>query len=504
VRHRAGMITVLIAALAIAAMAPQPDARQWVRDALAASGGEAAMRGLTVVRLHGIEESYGLGYSPDVDHPRMLLNAFDDLRDVGALRERRTYQQAAASNNDPLGVTFVMPDSVGAIGFSSRNSGALFAAPDFYVRAARERLRQGVERLLVSLLDAPDLKAEADTVIQGVAQHVVSSQGGTTRVYLSVVTHLPTLVDTFGEDDNDPDWTQWGDVHTRTWYSSWSRESGGIHYPRTWTTERNGMPINRVSIFRVDLHPAAPADSFAIPDSVRAKFVAVTPMVLGNGRGQPIELADGVTWVVGRWATMLVRQPSGIVVIDSPYATAYSAVVLQEVSRRYPGVPVQSLVVTDFMWAHFGGVREYVARGIPVYANARNEAILRAVTSARHVSHPDSLSTSGRHLMFRPVAAKVAIGDGPNRVELYPVDVAGADYGRRIVVAYLPNRRILWVSDLYSPGGEVNFAAQGEGELASVIAQNGLAVDTIVGSHLPPTAWKTVSDEINAKIAAAQ
>jgi hypothetical protein len=490
------MIPILFAAATVASTLPAHntvDPRQYVRDAVTASGGEAALRSLSVVRLHGVTESFGIGYSPDAEHPRLNFDVFDDLRDVAALRERLTYTEAAPSNNEPISVRYVMSDSVGAIGLSVRNNGALFAAPDFYVRTHRDGLRNGIERLVLTLLEAPDLRAEADTVIQGVPQHVVSTEHGLTRVYLSAVTHLPTLVDRFGEDDDDPDWAQWGDVHTRTWYSSWSREAGGVRYPRTWTTDRNGYATDRVSIFRIDPHPVAPADSFAVSDSIRATFVASTPMVLGNGRGTPTELGDGVTWIAGRWATMIVRQPTGVVVIDSPYAVAYSARVLDEIARRYPGVPVTSLVVTDFMWSHFGGFREYVARGIPVYGNARNERILRTITNTRHISHPDSLARSGRRLVFQPVASKVTLGAGPNRIELYPVDVTGADYGRRIVVAYLPERHLLWVSDLYSPGGEVNFAAQGESELAAVIDQNHLAVDTIVGSHLPPTDWKKVS-----------
>lgn len=481
----------------IPAHAATADARQWVRDAIAASGGESALRGLRFIRLRGIDETYGVGYSPDIAHPRMGFESFDDLRDVVTLSERKTSHIAAPSRNDPFGVQYIMSDSVGAIQFGPAASGALAPAPDFYVRMTRERLRDGIERLLFTLLDASDLNVEPDTIIQGIPQHVVSTAHGAKRVYLSAVTGLPTLVDVFGEDDDDPEWTQWGDVHTRTWYTAWSRESGGVHYPRTWTIERNGLLIERVSIFEVDLYPAVPADSFAIPDSVRTRFVPSQPMILTNGRGKPIDLADGVTWIPGRWGTLMVHQRSGVVMIDSPYATTYSMRVLDEAARRYPDVPVRSLVVTDFMWAHFGGVREYVARGVPVYANARNESILRAVTSARHISHPDSLAKSGRRLEFHPVAAATSLGDGPNRVELYPVDVPGADYGRRIVVAYLPERHILWVSDLYSPGGEANFASQGESELAALITEKGLTVDTIVGSHLPPTDWKKVSNAVN-------
>ena len=491
----------VVLALATITLAPASDARQVVRDAIAAQGGETALRALSVVRIRGIEESFGIGYSPDVDHPRMGLYIFDELRDVRTLRERRTFQVGAPSINDMVAMRVVMSDSVGAWG---RPDTVLGPAPAPYINLRRDELALGPERLLLMLLDAADLRAAGDTTIQGVPHQVVSIHNGNLRVYLSTVTHLPTLMDVYGPIPDDAEWDVWGDVHSRTWLSSWSLEQGGIRYPRTWTTERAGHLFDKVSVFSIDPHPVAPADSFAISDGVRAKYVMHPPMVLGNGRGQPIEMADGITWIPGRWATMVVRQLTGIVVIDSPYGSEYSACVLDEVRRRYPDEAVRALVVTDFMWAHLGGVREYVAHKVPVYANARNESILRAVTSAKHAIHPDALSTIEQQLIFHPVAGVQQIGEGPNRIELIPVDVAGADYGRKIIVAYFPNRHILWSSDLYSPGGEVNFAMQNASELAALIAQRGLAVDTIVGSHLRPTAWKTVESALSARVAAVQ
>jgi hypothetical protein len=491
----------VVLALTTISLVPPSDARQWVREAIAAQGGETALRALSIVRIRGIEESFGIEYSPDVDHPRMGLYIFNDLRDARTLRERRTLQVGAPSIDEMLSTRIVMSDSVGAWG---PPDSVPSAAPAQVINLRRDELALGPERLLLMLLDAPDLRAAGDTMIQGVRQHVVAIHNGSLRVYLSAVTRLPTLMDVYGPIPDDAQWDVWGDVHSRTWFTAWSLEQGGIRYPRTWTTERAGHLSDKVSIFSIDPHPVAPADSFAVSDEVRSKYIVHPPMILGNGRGQPIEMADGITWIPGRWATMVVRQPSGIVVIDSPYGSEYSALVLDEVKRRYPGEAVRALVVTDFMWAHFGGVREYAAHKVPVYANARNESVLRAVTTAKHVTHPDALSTSGQQLIFHPVAGVQQIGEGPNRIELFPVDVFGADYGRKIIVAYFPGRHIMWSSDLYSPGGEVNFAMQNASELAALIAQRGLAVDTIVGSHLRPTAWKTVDSALSARVASVQ
>jgi hypothetical protein len=490
------MLWTLVAAATLA-LPPHSDARQWVRDAIAAQGGEAALRAVNAVRLRGIAEAYENAYSEDLVHTRMTFTLFDELRDVRLLRMRRAFRDETPGFNETPEARLVITDSVGAIGDST---GALHAAPAWLIHLMRPALERGPERLLLIMLSAPDLRAAGDTVIQGIAQHVVSMHQGALRVYLDAVTHLPTLVDVFVDEPDDQEWTLWGDVHRRTWYGNWSLEPGGVRYPRTWTTERDGRLFEKVTIFRIDMNPVAPADSFAISDSVRAQYVERPTLVLGNGRGKPIDLADGVTYVQGRWGAMIVHQPSGVVVIESPYSSEYSALVLDEVARRYPGEPVRGLVVGDFKWAHIGGIREYVARKVPVYANARNERILRGVTAARYVTHPDALSRNPQPIVLHPVADILQIGEGPNRIQLIPIDVPGADEGRKTLVAYLPGRRIMWSADLYSPHAEPNFAMQGASELAALIAQHGLVVDTLAGSLFRPTPWTTVSDELRQRL----
>lgn len=303
------------------------------------------------------------------------------------------------------------------------------------------------------------------------------------------------MVDVFA-DDPDSEWSVWGDTHTRTWYSSWSLLPGGVRYPRTWTVERNGLPLQKTSVIRVDLRPAA-TDSFAIPDAVRAKFATSSaPTTLGNGRGSPIELTEGVTYLPGRWGVLLVRQPSGVVVVDAPLSADYSSRVFDEVAHRYPSSSVSAVVLSDFMWVHLGGMREYVARGVPVYANDRNEVLLRQIVAAPHRTHPDSLALAAKPLAFRGVKGVQQIGTGSNRIQLLSVGVVGADYGRRVVLTYLPERHLLYASDLYSPRGEANFASQGASELVEIVRAFGLVVETVVGSHLAPTPWATIATTI--------
>lgn len=155
-----------------------PNPRDWVREAIVACGGERILRGLTVVRLHGIWEEPGVAYSPDIDHPRMYYEIFDELRDAASLRLRRHYEGSVPSLDTPLVATTIISDSVAAqAGGSTQPNGslALFRAGTATdVQLGYEQLRLGPERLLLTLLEATDLEAAGDTIIQGASHHVVS------------------------------------------------------------------------------------------------------------------------------------------------------------------------------------------------------------------------------------------------------------------------------------------------------------------------------------------
>src|ERR1700735_1511139 len=147
--------------------APAPDARQWVRDALDATGGESALRGLQGVRLQGVDELYGMGYSPDIDHPRMYFLRFEELRDVASFRLRRHDEGAGANFSAPS----VLVRGVAAPAAARINAaGAMSFGAPADAGLAGERFVLGPERLLLTVLAAPDLRAAPDTMIQGI-QH---------------------------------------------------------------------------------------------------------------------------------------------------------------------------------------------------------------------------------------------------------------------------------------------------------------------------------------------
>jgi hypothetical protein len=132
----------------------------------------------------------------------------------------------------------------------------------------------------------------------------------------------------------------------------------------------------------------------------------------------------------GNWNVEFVEQPDGLVILEAPIGSHYSVQVLDEAAKRHPGVKVKAVVTTSDAWPHLGGIREYAARGIPIYALDLNVSILTRVINAPHTFAPDSLSARPKAPAFRAVAARTTIGTGDTRIEIIPRGETRADDAR--------------------------------------------------------------------------
>src|SRR5262249_17333067 len=138
-------------------------------------------------------------------------------------------------------------------------------------------------------------------------------------------------------------------------------------------------------------------------------------------------------------------------------SAGHSAQVIDEAKRRFPNVPIKAVITTSDAWPHFGGVREYVARSIPIYALDLNLPILNRMVKSSRRLNPDALERNPRRPDFRVVSGKTLRGDGPNRMELYPVRT---ETGERMIMIYFPQHHLLYASDLIQPSRGGLFNAQ--------------------------------------------
>ena len=164
---------------------------------------------------------------------------------------------------------------------------------------------------------------------------------------------------------------------------------------------------------------------------------------------------------------------------------------LATVRRLYPGVPVKAVVSTSDAWPHLGGVREYVARRIPLYALDVNQPILTRLLRAPFRTAPDSLQRAPvRRPDLRLVTTTTTLGRGPNRLELYP---ARTESGERMLLVYLPEHHLLYASDLVQPGPAGGFAfPEYVAELRARVEALGLPVQRVFALHSSPLPWAEV------------
>jgi hypothetical protein len=460
-----------------------------LKQALEAQGGEQKLRAIQSVSFEASGYRNMLEQSERPEGPYLVtFQKTAELHDHAHHALRRRAELSAPGGQD-YAVTSVVANKMAMQAFGANQSPG--TALD--VQVALENLALAPERVLVTALDAPDARREADTVLQGVPHQVVAFtiDGAPARIYLNQDTHLPTAVDYSGAAARAEGYAAYlGDVTLRTLWSFWRLDKSGLRYPMQWDLQLNGMPSR---MLRLDsLKCDAPFDPAAttIPAEVAARFQPDAPARIPDnaklGKDQS-EIAPGIVQIRSSWDVAIVDQGDGLVVIEAPVSSSYSAQVLLEAARRYPGKPVKAVVSTSDSWPHLAGIREYAAHGIPVYALDRSGPIVRRTLDASYASHPDALQKAPRKPILRLVSGKTVIGSGPNRIELYPLR---GETSERQLMAWFPGQRLLYGSDPFQRkqgGGYTD--AQAVSELVQAAARAHLDVDRFFMMHLGPTPY---------------
>jgi glyoxylase-like metal-dependent hydrolase (beta-lactamase superfamily II) len=495
-------VCVAAALYTAAPQSPSAQARDLVMRAVEALGGKAALTSIASLDIESIGHDYFIDQSERPEGPFIVgYVSTSEHRDVSGGRSRLETQQRNVLAPDWSGGGAVT--IVDAAGAAVTRSGKYIAASRAAFEDGRERLEMAPERLLLTAIDAPDLAIAPPVTLQGIPQHVVTFtwRGRQVRVLIDAHDDVLSAVETTSDDA----YGIWGRVRTTIYYSLWTLLPGGVRYPLQTDREWNGVTQSSSTITKIAVNQRVDAAQFTIPDETKKAFAAL-PAVSGIPAltfdpAKATELAPGVTQFSGNWNVAFVRQPDGVVVIEAPIGSSYSAAVLAEAERRYPGTRVKAVITTSDAWPHLGGLREYVARGIAVYACDLNRPILERLLKADYSAHPDALATSPRAPRFTWVTGKTVIGSGDTRIEIYP---AHGENGERMLFAYLPSAKLLYSSDdIQRDRPNHFFMPEYLFEVREAVRRYGLAVDRIFGMHVGPTPWSAIEDAIASAAASS-
>jgi hypothetical protein len=330
-------------------------------------------------------------------------------------------------------------------------------------RSIGDRVALSPERLLLTAASAPDLKSLPRETLWHVPQDVVGFtwRGMQVRLYMDRNLHLPSrLVVTRGNSFERLD-AMLGDA-TYVTDLSFYKPVGGIRYPMQWTTMRDGRPFATTVVTRFEPNPPSREQVYALPadaaiDLTTANIPYSARTIPVPADGDPLRrIASDVWQIEGAWNVLVVRQADGLVVVECPQSGGYSEQVLTLLRARFPNTPIKALIsTTDSLW-HIAGVRPYVAEGIAIYALNLNIPALMTLIDNRRSYDPDRLSNHPRKPLIEAVTGRTVVGEGANRIELYPV-AGRAD--ERMMMAYLPALGLLYGSsnDISAATGQPAF-----------------------------------------------
>ena len=231
-----------------------------------------------------------------------------------------------------------------------------------------------------------------------------------------------------------------GDTPIEFRYSEY-RDFDGLRFPVFIERRVAGLPWYELTVSSVRINTARPFD---VPPEIAANPV---PSV---ARIDVSELAPGV-WLFGGGShnTVIVDQAGGLLVIEAPLGEERSQAVLAEIGSRFGKKKIRGVVNTHTHFDHAGGLRTFVAAGIPVITHAQNAAYYETAWRQPHTLSPDRLAKAPRRARFETFTDKLLLDDPQRPVEIHTLQ--GSGHNDAFAMVYLPKQRLLVEADAWTP-----------------------------------------------------
>jgi glyoxylase-like metal-dependent hydrolase (beta-lactamase superfamily II) len=367
--------------------------------------------------------------------------------------------------------------------------------PSRFATRLRDLHRMPV-RILYAAKNAPDVTREPDKVDGKTTLNVIhfKDAGQVVELQLDSFNKLPTRV-IYREDD-----PIYGDTLNELAFFDW-RDYSGVRLPQTQAIFLNGNKIREEHVRTLINNPKYDDSSLSVPAEIRSqpevgeRIVSQWPMrrlvmgvnYLDFGRDQKIEIVEagkGIYHIKGSdHHTLAIEMKDHVVVVEAPFFEERSVAVIKAIEDKIPGKPIKYLVLTHFHIDHTGGTRAFAAKGATILTQDGNVEFVKTMLARPKTVRPDSLAkAAGVTANVEGFKDVKTLTDGDRTIELREISNPHAN---GMLVVYLPKEKMLFESDLFTPGQPVDpINAQGiENAVALQAAIKDLKVDGIIGGH---------------------
>ncbi len=401
-------------------------------------------------------------------------------------------------------------------------------APMQAIRLAARKMEYLVTspvEIVKAMLAAPatvTLHGSRETRKQNVSVLGLRKYGREILLWVDNASHLP-LQATYW--DANP---SYGDMEITTRYADWLPADGIMQPMRIEQVNRDQLLVH-IEVQTVNFNVTFIRDPFAVPAELSVpldeklfniglkysnwfhRFLLVgIPFDLDQFAPESVFLqpvGQGVFYLRGyTHHSLIVEMADYLLLFDPVLLEERTQAVLPVIKRQWPNKKIRYVIPTHFHVDHSAGVRGYVADGASLVSTQADRKFYRDVLDARHVVYPDLLSLLDADARLLTIAdgADYVFDDGQRRVRLLQIDNRHAP---GLIVPYIEDEKMLFVSDLFSPGlfsaplpPQFSFWAL---DLYNDLLTRGLDIRTLVGAHGGVGSYQEFLDAVRATFALA-
>src|SRR5437660_3021232 len=443
-----------------------------VKQAVAAEGG-AELRALKGLAIKGDAKFWEPGQSLVAGaEPRFLGDAtFAITWDLANGRARTAWDRDQKYPDPPVKMKYtetVLP----ALGYVTDEKSSQPMSGISVATHQREHERAS-PWLLVKAMDEPaKVRAAGSQKLGQQSLPAVSYADGPTTftILFDPKTHLPAAIRTRDDDNIN------GDSNFDLVLADW-KAVGRVQIAQSLSYRVNDVEVARLTYREVSANPTIAADTFAVPDAVKAaakppatgnvpyqwvlrrlfltRFTDSDNIIFPDGGGlKLVELAPNVQHVEGGTANnLIVAMKDHLVIFDAPYGELQSRWVIDAAKKKYPGKPIKYLVLTHHHMDHTGGMRTYVAEGVTVIVPTPDKAYFEKDVRAPRTLVADDLQKKPRTATTVEVKDQMSLKDETDEIRLHNIP---NPHVQGFLLAHLPASNILYVTDLISPRGPID------------------------------------------------
>ncbi len=460
---------VLLTAAALTGCARATPEQQIVEDAATALGGRDKVLAVKTLVLEGKGTNWNLGQdmSPEAASQTFTVTAYKRAIDVttGRARTEQTrtpnflFFQGPQAQTQITGIDREVGYNVSADGAATRVANAV--ASDRRVEVYHHPLT-----IVRAALDPAAKLANPKTQDNQRLVDITTADGLNFTLAIDGTTGLPARVVSMADNAN------LGDVAIETSFANY-QDIDGLKLPTLLTMTTGTFKTAEMTIAKQDVD--GDVGNLAAPDAAASAAPIAGPPAVNIVTEQ---VAPGVTLLVGGANSVAVEFSDHVMLVEAPQPEARTLAVIAKAKELFPNKPLTQVVNTHHHFDHSGGIRAAVSEGLTVITHAGNAAFYGDVVKRPHTIVPDALAKNQKPLTIEPVNGEKTIEDKTMTVNLY--DVPGNGHSDTMIMAYLPQQRLLIVGDLFSSGRTYNpYVAN----LLENIKKRKLRVDRVLPIH---------------------